>query len=162
MKNNGFDGNFKLDHKIGEVSMQVRGNFTYSRNEITEADELVNRYPYLRRTGFQVDQAKGLIALGLFRIMRSAAAPWDFGNAMDVMPGDIKYKDISSDGIVNNDDVVPIGATTSQPDPVSAFRPTGWLTSMFTCRVPASPILINGFTVYPFINSEWGNILAVM
>ena len=72
VKNNGFDGNFKLDHKIGEVSMQVRGNFTYSRNEITEADELVNRYPS-SADRFSGKPAKGLIALVSSRIMRISA-----------------------------------------------------------------------------------------
>ena len=50
VKSEGFDGNFKFDQRIGEVALQLRGNFTYSKNEITEADEMVNRYPYLRNT----------------------------------------------------------------------------------------------------------------
>lgn len=167
VKNNGFDGNFKLDHKIGEVSMQVRGNFTYSRNEITEADELVNRYPYLRRTGFRVDQAKGLIALGLFKDYEDIrnSPRQDFGNAMDVMPGDIKYKDINGDGIVNDDDVVPIGATT-RPNLIYGFGVSAnWHGFDFNVHMQGagkSHFFINGFTVYPFINGEWGNILADM
>ena len=28
------------------------------------------------------------------------------------MPGDIKYKDVNSDGVINDSDRVPIGSTT--------------------------------------------------
>lgn len=31
----------------------------------------------------------------------------DFGGK-EVLPGDIKYKDVNGDGVVNNDDIVPI------------------------------------------------------
>ena len=113
VKNQGFDGNFKLDQKIADVALTLRGNFTYSKNEITEADELVNRYPYLRTTGFRVDQARGLIALGLFKDYEDIrnSPRQDFIDQRDLMPGDIKYKDVNGDGIVINNDVVPIGAT---------------------------------------------------
>jgi TonB-linked SusC/RagA family outer membrane protein len=167
VKTEGFDGNFKFDQKIGEVGLQVRGNFTYSKNEITEADEMVNRYPYLRRTGFRVDQAKGLVALGLFKDyddIRNSPRQ-DFGDPRDIMPGDIKYKDINGDGIVNNDDIVPIGATT-RPNLIYGLGLSAtWKGFDFNIHFQGagkSHFFIDGFTVYPFVNGEWGNILADM
>lgn len=164
VKSKGFDGNFKFDQKIGNVGLQVRGNFTYSKNEITEADEMVNRYPYLRRTGFRVDQAKGLIALGLFKDyddIRNSPRQ-DFGDARDIMPGDIKYKDINGDGIINNDDIVPIGATT-RPNLIYGLGVSAtWKGFDFNVHFQGagkSNFFIDGYTVYPFINGEWGNIL---
>jgi TonB-linked SusC/RagA family outer membrane protein len=164
VKTKGFDGNFKFDYKIGEVGLQMRGNLTYSKNEITEADEMVNRYPYLRRTGYRVDQAKGLVALGLFKDyddIRNSPRQ-DFANAMDVMPGDIKYKDINGDGIVNNDDIVPIGATT-RPNLIYGLGASAtWKGFDFNLHFQGagkSHFFINGYTVYPFVNGEWGNIL---
>lgn len=167
VKNNGFDGNFKLDQKVADVSLQIRGNFTYSKNEITEADEMINRYPYLRRTGYRVDQAKGLIALGLFKDyddIRNSPRQ-DFGDQRDIMPGDIKYKDVNGDGIVNNDDIVPIGATT-RPNLIYGLGVSAnWKGFDFNIHFQGagkSNFFIDGFTVYPFVNGEWGNILEDM
>ncbi len=167
VKTEGFDGNFKFEQKIGEVGLQMRGNFTYSKNEITEADEMVNRYPYLRRTGFRVDQAKGLIALGLFKDYEDIrnSPRQDFVDARDVMPGDIKYKDVNGDGIVNNDDIVPIGATT-RPNLIYGLGISAtWKGLDFNVHFQGagkSHFFINGFAVYPFVNGEWGNILEDM
>ncbi|MDR2774105.1 MAG: TonB-dependent receptor [Tannerella sp.] len=167
VKTRGFDGNFKIEHKVGDVDLQMRGNFTYSKNEITEADEMVNRYPYLRRTGFRVDQAKGLIALGLFKDyddIRNSPRQ-DFADARDVMPGDIKYKDVNGDGIVNNDDIVPIGATTRPNLIYGLGASASWKGFDFNVHFQGagkSHFFINGYTIYPFINGEWGNILEDM
>ncbi len=164
VKTHGFDGNFKLSQKAGNVNLQVRGNFTYSKNKITEADEMVNRYPYLRKTGYRVNQAKGLVALGLFKDYEDIrnSPRQDFGNARDVMPGDIKYKDINGDGIVNNDDIVPIGAT-SKPNLIYGLGVSatwkGFDVNVHFQGAGRSSFFINGFTVYPFTNGEWGNIL---
>lgn len=167
VKTNGFDGNFKLDQKVADVALQIRGNFTYSKNEITEADEMVNRYPYLRRTGYRVDQAKGLIALGLFKDYEDIrnSPRQDFSDRRDVMPGDIKYKDINGDGIINNDDIVPIGSTT-RPNLIYGLGLSAtWRGFDFNLHFQGagkSHFFINGFTVYPFVNGEWGNILEEM
>lgn len=167
VKTEGFDGNFKFDQRVSEVGLQIRGNFTYSKNEITEADEMVNRYPYLRRTGFRVDQAKGLVALGLFEDYEDIrnSPRQDFGDQRDIMPGDIKYKDINGDGIVNNDDIVPIGATT-RPNLVYGLGISAtWKGLDFNMHFQGagkSNFFINGSTVYPFVDGEWGNILEDM
>lgn len=36
VKSQGFDGNFALKQKLGEVDMTIRGNITYSKNEVLE------------------------------------------------------------------------------------------------------------------------------
>lgn len=167
VKTKGFDGNFKLDQRAGDVGLQIRGNFTYSKNKITEADEMVSRYPYLRRTGFRIDQAKGLIALGLFEDYEDIrnSPRQDFADPRDVMPGDIKYKDINGDGIINNDDIVPIGSTT-RPNLIYGLGLSatwkGFDFNMHFQGAGKSHFFIDGFTVYPFSEGEWGNILEDM
>ncbi|MDR0421642.1 MAG: TonB-dependent receptor, partial [Proteiniphilum sp.] len=106
----GFDGNFEVKEKVGELNITVRGNMTYSKNEVLERDEEVKAYPYQYERGYRVDQEKGLIALGLFKDyddIRNSPRQ-DFG---PVQPGDIKYKDVNGDGVVNGGDKVAIGAT---------------------------------------------------
>ena len=167
VKTKGFDGNFKFDQRVGDVGLQIRGNFTYSKNKITEADEMVSRYPYLRRTGFRIDQAKGLIALGLFEDYEDIrnSPRQDFADSRDVMPGDIKYKDINGDGIINNDDIVPIGSTM-RPNLIYGLGLSamwkGFDFNMHFQGAGKSHFFIDGFTVYPFSQGEWGNILEDM
>lgn len=61
--------------------------------------------------GYRVNQAKGLIALGLFKDYDDIrnSPKQTFGN---YMPGDIKYKDVNGDGIIDDQDQVAVGATT--------------------------------------------------
>ena len=106
----GFDGNIAYKQKVGEVDLTVRANMTYSKNEIKEYDEENSRYPYKMKYGFRVDQARGLIAEGLFKDYEEIRNRPSQGSG--IMPGDIKYKDVNGDGVINGDDEVPIGATT--------------------------------------------------
>ncbi len=51
----GFDGNFAYKQKIGKVNLTVRGNMTYSKNEILEKDEENAVYPYQTEAGYRVN-----------------------------------------------------------------------------------------------------------
>ena len=42
----------------------------------------------------------------------------------EYMPGDIKYKDVNNDGIINDEDIVPIGISSS-PEIVYGLRQMG-------------------------------------
>lgn len=158
----GFDGNIAFKQKIGEVDLTVRANMTYSKNEIKEYDEENSHYPYKMQHGFRVDQARGLIAEGLFKDydeIRNSPRQ-DFG---EYMPGDIKYKDVNGDGVINGDDEVPIGATT-RPNLIYGFGISaqwkGFDVNVHFQGAGKSSFFINGFTVYPFSEGKWGNILT--
>lgn len=159
VKSEGFDGNFSYAERLGDVNLTLRGNFTYSKNEILEADEQYSNYPYTRQAGFRVDQARGLIAEGLFTSYEEIRnSPTQFG---DVMPGDIKYKDINGDGVINDDDIVPIGSTT-KPNLIYGFGLSvtwkGFDVNVHFQGAGKSNFFIDGPSVYPFQSGEWGNI----
>lgn len=157
----GFDGNLGFKQRIGNVNVTLRGNFTYSKNEILEYDEEFSNYPYKNQIGFRVDQTRGLIALGLFKdfddIRNSPQQVWG-----DVLPGDIKYADVNGDGEVNDQDVVPIGATT-RPNLIYGFGVSGsWKgfdVNILFQGSGKSTFCMAGPTVFPFESGDWGNIL---
>lgn len=162
VKARGFDGNIAITQKINEVDLTLRGNITYSKNEIIERDEQNSIYDYLLDRGHRVDQARGLVALGLFEnyddIRNSPRQT--FG---EVMPGDIKYKDVNGDGIVNDDDRVAIGATT-RPNLIYGFGVSanwhGIDINVHFQGAGKSSYFINGTSVYMFQGGDgWGNIL---
>lgn len=128
----------KVTNKGVEMSLSVNkrlsddwhisalANFTYAHNEITEYDEAellkgTNR----ARTGHPVGQLFGLVDDGLFTSDDFDAA----GNLIssvpihtfsDVRPGDIKYKDMNGDGIIDAMDQTAIGGTFN-PEIVYGF-----------------------------------------
>ena len=158
----GFDGNFAFREKINKVDITVRGNITYSQNTILEKDEENNVYPYQMERDYRVNQAKGLIALGLFKDYDDIrnSPKQEFGT---VQPGDIKYKDVNGDGVVNDGDKVAIGATT-KPNMMYGFGISaswkGLDVNVHFQGAGKTSFFIEGATVHAFSAGEWGNILS--
>lgn len=110
MKSRGWEGNIEFFQRVGEVDLTVRGNFTYQTTDIVDRDEAANELWYKMQRGFQLDQTRGLIALGLFKDQEDIdSSPTQTFGGKPVLPGDIKYKDVNGDGIINGDDEVPLG-----------------------------------------------------
>lgn len=108
MRSYGTDGNISYTHEIRkDWSFTIRGNYTYSANEIINWEQAPTRYPYQLYNGYPLSALRGYIATGLFTDEDDIAfsAAQSFGG-FKVMPGDIKYKDINGDGIINSDDQV--------------------------------------------------------
>lgn len=158
----GFDGHFAYRQKVGNVNMTVRGNMTYSKNEVLERDEAYNIYSYQMDKGYRVDQAKGLIALGLFKDYDDIrnSPKQDFGT---VQPGDIKYKDVNGDGIINDGDKVAIGATRKPNLIYGIGVSSNWKgldVNVHFQGAGKSTFFIDGPTVRAFNQGSWGNILS--
>lgn len=112
MKSYGADGNISFNHKINnDMQFTVRGNFTYSKNEVQNWEEAYLEYPYLSATGFAHGVIRGYQAVGLFKDENDVkySPKQTFG---DVMPGDIKYKDVNGDGLIDELDKVPLSYST--------------------------------------------------
>lgn len=109
VKNKGFE--IQAEHFKSfnpDFSLSVRGNFSYARNILINDAGPEWNYPYRDRKGRPVDQQFGYIAEGLFSSEEEIAnSPTPFEEGIRV--GDIKYRDINGDGIINNIDEVAIG-----------------------------------------------------
>ena len=160
VKSRGFDGNFRYENRFGDVSLTVRGNMTYSKNEIGEYDEENNVYPYQNQHGYRVNQVRGLIAEGLFKdyddIRNSPTQT--FG---PVQPGDIKYKDVNGDGIIDGGDECAIGAT-DRPNLIYGLGVSvAWKGFDFNLHFQGagkSTFMTYGKNVYAFSEGQWGNV----
>ncbi|MDE5941324.1 MAG: TonB-dependent receptor [Muribaculaceae bacterium] len=162
VKSEGVDGHFRYENRFGDVTLTVRGNMTYSKNTILDYDVENNVYPYQYQTGYRVDQVRGLVAEGLFADyddIRNSPKQM-FG---DVQPGDIKYKDVNGDGIVDDNDVVAIGATSRPNLTYGVGASVMWKGFDFNVHFQGagkSSVLINGKTVWAFSQDRYGQILA--
>jgi hypothetical protein len=102
--------------------VNLRGTFTYSTSKVKVTDEI--QYPadlaYLSRMNHSISQAWGLVAERLFVDQKEVSnSPVQYGD-QGLMAGDIKYKDVNKDGVINDDDRVPIGYPT-QPEIIYGF-----------------------------------------
>ncbi len=163
----GFDGHFTFRQKLGAVGLTIRSNITYSKNEIVDRDEENNYYWYKMQKGHRVNQARGLISLGLFKdyddIRNSPVQDFD---GYKVMPGDIKYKDVNGDGKIDGNDQVAIGVTT-KPNLIYGFGiAANWKgldVNLHFQGAGKSTYFIDGSTVHMFkLGDGWGNVLSEM
>ncbi|MCY4780406.1 TonB-dependent receptor [Sphingobacterium sp. UT-1RO-CII-1] len=108
MINRGVDASMEITHQQGDFMIQGRGNFTYNRNKKLYDDRPTPIWAYQSEVGKRLYQQNGLISLGLFESEQEIAeSPTQKFGA--VRPGDIKYKDINGDGVIDSYDRVAIG-----------------------------------------------------
>lgn len=109
MQNRGFEVEFGWNGRAGKVSYYINGNYSFARNKTLYYDEPIDlQNPQLARTGRPWGQPFGYVALGLFNSQEEADAwPMQFGGASGA--GDVKYKDVNGNGVIDVNDMAPIG-----------------------------------------------------
>ena len=165
MKSYGFDWNAAYSDQIGQVKFTIRANMTYQNTEILDKDEAANELWYKMEKGFRMNQTRGLIAMGLFKDeedVRSSPRQ-DFGGK-EVLPGDIKYKDINGDGKIDDDDEVPL-SYSNVPRIQYGFA-LDWNYKAFRVSILFEGVskvqyFQGGIGYYPFANEARGNLLAM-
>ena len=95
------------------LNINATGMATYSKNEIIEWIENPV-YPNLSVIGTPADAARGLVALGFFESQEEIdnSPLQQFGQ---VKKGDIKYKDVNEDGVINQNDQVALDYGSAFP-----------------------------------------------
>ncbi len=93
----------------------VLANLTATANKVGHLEEPQYKEAYRFQTGQPIGQPFGYIAERLFVDDKEAAnSPAQlFGGSSLPMGGDIKYRDVNGDGVINADDQVPIGLPTT-------------------------------------------------
>jgi len=177
MQSTGADGNFSYATEISpSVGFTLRGNFTYSKNMIQNWEQAYLEYPYLEYNGFPYNSIRGYHAIGLFKDEEDIkySPQQTFG---PVMPGDIKYKDVNGDGVINIMDKVPLthsnypltmygfGGEFRYKDLTLGllFKGTG-KTSFFYVGQPTTVsgvTEVNGMGYMPFFQGNQGNVLTM-
>jgi len=160
----------------GGWSTQLRGNFTYATSKVLKYDEPTygsNEW-YLSRVGNSMAQRYGYIAERLFVDDYEAMnSPIQFGGTPGVANGgsygggDIKYRDVNNDGVIDNRDQVAIGFPTS-PEIIYGFGGTiaykSFDLSVFFQGSARSSFFINSENIAPFVfnNGSQNALLQVI
>lgn len=154
-KNKGIDGTLEYNGNIGQVRLNVRGNFTFNKDVLVDNDLPPQKYPWMEGRGRNILARFGYIAEGLFQSQAEIDASAVPGDKSIVKPGDIKYRDLNGDGLINNYDRTYIGRG-DVPSTVYGFGATiGYkafsLGFLFTGQSGAD-IRLSGDAINPFAN----------
>ncbi|MDR1864523.1 MAG: TonB-dependent receptor [Bacteroidales bacterium] len=152
----GIDVSVDYNHSFSkDVWIVGRANFTFARSVFEYYEEPDYEYlgaPWRSRRGNAVSQQWGYVAERLFIDAEDVAdSPYqDFG---EYMAGDIKYKDINGDGVVNDMDLVPIGYPTTPEVNYGFGVSAGWKgldVSVFFSGSARSSFWIDAAAMSPF------------
>jgi TonB-linked SusC/RagA family outer membrane protein len=107
--NRGWEETINYHDKIGNIQYSIGLVWSFAKNKILFMAEAAPRYPWLAVTGHPIGQPFGYHFLGFY----SAADVNDPKVAKPVgaaiQAGDLKYKDLNGDGIIDQNDITTIG-----------------------------------------------------
>lgn len=108
-ESSGVDFDFTFSKRWGDfVINYLKGVISYNTNVIIENGQADPEVPYQSGIGYDYGRSLNYVALGLFKdqeeIDNSPVQPWG-----EVLPGDIKYKDIDGDGVITAKDRIWLG-----------------------------------------------------
>ena len=114
MTNKGFEANAIYNGKSGDFSYRVNGMVSYAKNRIDFMNEVTPANEFSAQTGRPYGTYIGLVAERFYDIsdfdsegnLKMGIPTPAFGS---VQPGDVKYKDLDKNGVVDQNDKTQIG-----------------------------------------------------
>ncbi|THU39643.1 TonB-dependent receptor [Niastella caeni] len=106
MNNKGIDGSIEYNDKFGRnTRLRLFGNFTYAKNKIIFADQPKRTNTYQQWEGHRYGEFTGYSSQGLFVDQPDIdKSPEQKLGSVLIQPGDIKYRDLNGDGVVDAND----------------------------------------------------------
>jgi len=157
VENKGIDATLEYFAKLSEnASLAIRGNYTYNKNQVIENDQAPVKYAYQERRGSGVLARFGYVAEGLFTSQDEINNSAVFGSRAAILPGDIKYKDLNGDGVIDAFDQTKIG---NGDVPASTygfgfvFKYKNWDFGTFFQGQHNADIMLGGPAIQPFAAS---------
>jgi TonB-linked SusC/RagA family outer membrane protein len=155
--NKGMDGLIEIKTRVSSnLFYSFRVNATYAHNKITKNDKPEPLYPNLSEIGHPIGQGFGYVALGFFETQEEADN-WLDQSALGGKPGagDIKYKDVNGNGVIDLSDTEAIGFPRT-PEFMFGFGGTieykGIDFSAFFSGATNASVFFEGRAFYPFDN----------
>ncbi len=160
--NKGIDGTLEFNKSYRSWDFAVRGTFTYAKSKVLDDDLPPWLYPWMERKGKKIGQRFGYISEGLFA---SEAEIGEHAQQVgSVLPGDVKFRDLNEDGVIDAFDQTAIGYGAI-PEIVYGFGLTvsykGFTVAGFFQGIGNVDVLLNGEGFVPFQQGgNRGNLLT--
>jgi TonB-linked SusC/RagA family outer membrane protein len=167
--NKGLEGSVQIRNTTrGGFYYSFNGNFTFAKNVIIENDQPDPLYPWQTFKGQAIGANLGYVALGMFKDQADIDnSPSQTFLQSVIRPGDIKYKDLNNDGVINIADRTIIGKYGSEPQIMFGFGSTiawkGFDASIFFTGVARRDFfLTQQWTAWPFMGGERYNVMQMV
>lgn len=148
--NRGVDLMIGYRNKIGDLNYGISLNYSDVHNEVLDIRGIQDTGLQVNREGYPIQSFFGYVSEGLFQSQEEVDNhATQFGN---VAPGDIKYRDLNGDGVINDQDLAVIGS----PIPRHTFGARfnlgykGWDFSLFLQGVGQADGYLFGQGIMPF------------
>ena len=105
----GVEANMRYQARAGRLDYFIAANISTQQSTVVYADEVNRAYNYMKRTGQKVGQQFGYIADGFYQDANDVAK-YATTEGYKPVPGDIRYKDLNGDGVINQFDQTVIGS----------------------------------------------------
>lgn len=162
----GFDAQVKLTpiRIAPKMTLGFNGTFTYTSDKLVDDDAPKYADPYQNRKGQNLLAQYGYIADGIFQNQAQINNSPDQSALGNPRPGDIKYKDLNGDGVINQYDQTKI-SRGDVPNIIFGggfnFTYGNFFVSAFFQGNFGSYRTIGGIAQSPFQNSDDGNVYAI-
>lgn len=101
---------------IKDLRVDLRGNFTYNKNKFKYYDEPKYETEWTRKAGLPLSYMWGFVSEGYFTSEDEIKHwPDQSGLGSQPKPGDLKYRDINGDGVINSSDGIMLSPYGSMP-----------------------------------------------
>ncbi|MFD2742394.1 MULTISPECIES: SusC/RagA family TonB-linked outer membrane protein [Sphingobacterium] len=168
IENKGIDGTLELSpFPIGNVFLDMRATYTFNRDKVIENDMPIQPFPYMERRGVNYLSNFGYVADGLFQSQAEIDQHANQSALGAQRVGDIRYKDLNGDGIIDANDITRIG-NGDVPNHIYGFgfnvTYKQFYIGAFFQGISGAERLISGDGIIPFNNStgaERSNLFAI-
>lgn len=109
LQNQGIEGNISWNHKVGDFSYFISTNATFVRNKIINQKEEQRAYDWMVRTNNPIETKFGYVFDRFFTENDNFTELPDQSLLGQVHPGDLKYKDLNGDNLIDENDQMKIG-----------------------------------------------------
>ncbi|MDR6785341.1 TonB-linked SusC/RagA family outer membrane protein [Pedobacter africanus] len=108
-KNSGFEIGAGWADKAGELQYSITATYSSAKNEVTEKAEQFRNYPWMYETGNPRGTRMGYVFDRFYTETDNFASLPDQSSLGTQRPGDLKYKDLNGDNVIDNNDIMAIG-----------------------------------------------------
>lgn len=119
--NRGFELELAWNHTFGDFGYGLGGNYTFARSNIDYIAEVQQEYAWMMRVNHPVGQPFGYTWTGKFYDFPDIENPEVPKPVGTVYPGDLMFKDLNEDGVIDNRDISAI-AYSSIPEIIYGFN----------------------------------------
>lgn len=160
VENQGIEGVVSWNHQVGDFSYFISSNATFAKDKIIEQKEQQRAYDWMIQTGNRIGTKYGYVFDRFFTEADNFSALPDQSMLGQVHPGDLKYKDLNGDNIIDNNDQMKIGEAGL---PEIYYGLNGGVSfkgidfSVLFQGVSSTEKLFSGSMVYEFIGGK-GNV----